>query len=65
MADYDTLIDAETWAFIRRTLESYPEDAVGLTIEDQRRVYDEMCRVFHEGYPDGVGAEDMAANGVP
>ena len=28
--DYDRLIDAETWAFIRKTAESYPEDAVDL-----------------------------------
>ncbi|MFC3615414.1 alpha/beta hydrolase [Lutimaribacter marinistellae] len=65
MADYDRLIDEETWTFIRRTLESYPEDAVGLSIEDQRRVYDEMCREFHTGYPAGVNAEDFSANGVP
>lgn len=65
MADYDALIDAETWAFIQKTNESYPEDAVGLTIEGQRAVYDTMCRAFHQGYPDGVSAQDADANGVP
>ncbi|MEX0364446.1 MAG: alpha/beta hydrolase [Ruegeria sp.] len=63
--DYDRLIDEETWTFIRRTLESYPEDAVNLSIADQRRVYDDMCRVFHQGRPDGVATEDRSANGVP
>ncbi|MEX0285470.1 MAG: alpha/beta hydrolase [Paracoccaceae bacterium] len=63
--DYDSLIDAETWAFIRDTAKYYPEDAVELSIEDQRRVYDEMCRAFHQGYPDGVKVEDLDANGVP
>ena len=63
--DYDTLIDSETWAFIRETGLHYPEDAVGLSIAGQRRVYDTMCRAFHQGYPDGVAAQDMSANGVP
>ncbi|WP_425046278.1 alpha/beta hydrolase [Primorskyibacter sp. S87] len=63
--DYERLIDAETWAFIRKTGESYPEDAVALSIEDQRRVYDEMCHAFHQGYPDGVEVADRSAAGVP
>lgn len=63
--DYDALIDAETWAFIRQTAEYYPPDAVEMTIADQRRVYDEMCRAFHLGYPDGVEVSDRDANGVP
>ncbi len=63
--DYNALIDKETWAFIARTLESYPEDAVELTIEGQRAVYDTMCREFHQGYPDGISATDVSANGVP
>lgn len=63
--DYDHLIDAETWAFIRQTGEYYPDDAVERTITDQRQVYDTMCRAFHQGYPDGITAQDMSANGVP
>lgn len=63
--DYDRLIDAETWDFIRRTGEYYPEDAVTRSIQDQRRVYDTMCREFHQGYPDGISANDQSANGVP
>ena len=65
MADYDTLIDAQTWAFIRKTAESYPDDAVDLDIEGQRRVYDAMCREFHQEYPEGVSAVDKLADGVP
>jgi acetyl esterase len=64
-AVYDSLIDAETWAFIRATAEHYPDDAVGLDIAGQRQVYDAMCRAFHRGYPDGVTAADMDADGVP
>lgn len=63
--DYERLIDAETWAFIRRTAESYPDDAVDSSIADQRRVYDAMCRDFYQGRPEGVTATDMSANGVP
>jgi len=65
MPDYDRLIDAETWAFIHRTGEFYPDDAVDLTIAGQRAVYDRMCLAFHRGYPAGVAAEDRAVGGVP
>ncbi|NOC91481.1 alpha/beta hydrolase [Ruegeria sp. HKCCD6604] len=63
--DYERLIDEETWAFIRRTAESYPDDAVELSIEDQRRVYDAMCQDFRQPRPAGVETQDRAADGVP
>ncbi|NOC84205.1 alpha/beta hydrolase [Ruegeria sp. HKCCD6428] len=63
--DYERLIDEETWAFIRRTAESYPDDAVDLSIEDQRRVYDTMCQDFRQPRPAGVETEDRTADGVP
>ncbi|MCB1341003.1 MAG: alpha/beta hydrolase [Pseudooceanicola sp.] len=65
MADYTKLIDAETWAFIRKTAESYPDDAVGLDIAGQRRVYDAMCREFYHGRPEAVAVEDTTADDVP
>ncbi len=63
--DYERLIDEETWAFIRRTAESYPDDAVDLSVEDQRRVYDAMCAEFRQPRPAVVGCEDKLADGVP
>ncbi|MBX3569812.1 MAG: alpha/beta hydrolase [Rhizobiaceae bacterium] len=60
MTDYATLIDAETWAFIERTNAFYPPDTVDYTIEQQRAIYDRMCREFFAGYPEGVGAETAA-----
>ncbi|NOD74614.1 MULTISPECIES: alpha/beta hydrolase [unclassified Ruegeria] len=63
--DYERLIDEETWAFIRRTAESYPDDAVDLSIQDQRRVYDTMCQDFRQPCPAGVETQDQAADGVP
>ncbi|WP_299643132.1 alpha/beta hydrolase, partial [uncultured Ruegeria sp.] len=63
--DYERLIDEETWAFIRRTAENYPDDAVQLSIEDQRGVYDTMCQDFRQSRPAGVETEDRAADGVP
>ncbi len=63
--DYERLIDEETWAFIRRTAESYPDDAVDLSIEDQRKVYDAMCQDFRQPRPEGVKVQDLSANGVP
>ena len=63
--DYDTLIDAETWAFIRKTAEYYPDDAVELDVAGQRRVYDAMCAAFRQRRRDGVNAADASADGVP
>ncbi|NRB01800.1 MAG: alpha/beta hydrolase [Rhodobacteraceae bacterium] len=64
-ADYTKLLDAEVWAFLARTEEFYPPDAVDLTVADQRRVYDEMCAAFDVGRPDGVTTEDTDMDGVP
>lgn len=55
-ADYSKLIDAETWAFIERTNSYYPPDTVDYTVQEQRAIYDRMCREFHSGYPAGVTA---------
>lgn len=63
--DYDSLIDSATWAFIRASEAAYPPDTASLTIQDQRRIYDKMCRIFHRGYPPGITARDQAIAGVP
>jgi acetyl esterase len=59
-ADYTKLVDDETWAFIERTNSYYPPDAIDFSIEEQRAVYDRMCRAFHAGYPAGVTATDSS-----
>ena len=64
-ADYSNLIDAETWAFIRRTKSFYPADTITFTIARQRKVYDEMCAAFHQGYPAGLEVADADIGGVP
>lgn len=63
--DYQTLIDAPTWAFIRETEAAYPPDTASLSVADQRAIYDRMCRAFHRGYPAGVTATDRDFGGVP
>ena len=65
VADYQSLIDAPTWAFIKATDASYPPDTATLTIAEQRDIYDRMCRVFFQGYPQGVTAHDETIAGVP
>ena len=65
MADYQKLIDAETWAFIEKTAEFYPPDTATYGVEDQRRIYDEMCAGFRVEYPIGVSANDREYGGVP
>ena len=63
--DYQSVIDAPTWDFIRQSEAAYPADTTSLTIADQRAIYDAMCRVFHQGYPQGVTARDEEVAGVP
>lgn len=63
--DYQTLIDAPTWAFIRETEGWYPPDAVGLSVAEQRAVYDRMCAAFRRPRPAGLAVEDRALGGVP
>lgn len=60
MTDYSSIIDAETWAFIERTNSFYPADTIDFTIEQQRAVYDRMCREFFAGYPADLSAETTA-----
>ncbi|MEP0944606.1 MAG: alpha/beta hydrolase [Rhizobiaceae bacterium] len=66
-AKYRQLLDGETWAFIERTESFYPPNAVDLSIEEQRKVYDRLCAAFATPYPVGVQATDfsIATNGRP
>ncbi|PLS22249.1 alpha/beta hydrolase [Neptunicoccus cionae] len=63
--DYSKHIDAETWDFINKTAEYYPPDTVESSIEQQREIYDTMCRAFFTGYPDGVSATDEKIGHIP
>ncbi|WP_424943494.1 alpha/beta hydrolase [Aliiroseovarius crassostreae] len=63
--DYETLIDDETWAFIRKTEDYYPPDTTHLSVAEQRQIYDRMCRAFFSGYPAGISVRDDRAEGIP
>ncbi|MDH7788629.1 acetyl esterase [Ochrobactrum sp. 19YEA23] len=54
MTGYKDRIDADTWTFINRSEAFSPQGTV--TIERQRHCYDEMCRSFFAGYPDGISS---------
>ncbi|WP_050527562.1 alpha/beta hydrolase [Pseudorhodobacter aquimaris] len=64
-AKYDALLNAQTWEFIRKTESFYPPDAVGLTVTEQRRVYDEMCCAFHAPHPAGLAVHDTTLDHIP
>ena len=63
--DYSKIIDAETWAFIHKTGEYYPPETVTYTVDQQRDIYDRMCRAFFQGYPDGITASDLLIGQIP
>ena len=58
---YKSLIDDETWEFIEKTNSYFPADAVDLTIEQQREIYNKMCQAFHAGHPNNVVSSDNVA----
>ena len=63
--DYQRLIDAETWAFIRKTEAFYPPDSSQATIAEQRAIYERMCKGFFRSYPVEARARDSRLAGVP
>ena len=65
MADYQKLIDKEYWNFIHKTNSCYPPDTATRSIEQQRTIYNEMCKAFHAGRPDGLSVENMKIENVP
>jgi len=65
LPDYQKLIDAETWAYMARLDAAYPPNAVEMTVEDQRRLYDDMCAIFYQGRPEGVTVTDEPYGSVP
>lgn len=63
--DYGLLLDDEVRAYIAKGATFYPPNAVDLTIDGQRAVYDDMCAAFHAGHPDGVTTTDTDFGDVP
>ncbi|MEL0436250.1 alpha/beta hydrolase [Phycobacter sp. K97] len=63
--DYEKLIDAETWGFIRKTADCYPADTAERSIAEQRAIYDAMSESFRAPRPDVVDCTDTLASGVP
>jgi acetyl esterase len=57
---YASLLDDDLWAYIDQVNSWYPPEIIAAPIERQREVYDAMARAFHQGYPDGVEADDGA-----
>lgn len=53
----------EIWAFMEAGSQFYPADTTRLTIDDQRRCYNNLCEHFHAGRPDGMQVTDMTCPG--
>ncbi|MFK7892027.1 MAG: alpha/beta hydrolase fold domain-containing protein, partial [Granulosicoccus sp.] len=58
--DYSVLIDQQTQAFIDRTNAAYPDNAVSLSIDAQRQLYDAMCQEFQSTHPPGMQTRDYS-----
>lgn len=57
-AQYESMIDAQTWDFIEKTDQWYPPETIDFSLERQRQIYNNLCREFHHGYPNGIDAVD-------
>ncbi len=62
--DYDAMIDSETWRFIRVSYSYYPKSAVQLSVFEQRRLYDAMCRAFAVGRPERIKVKERRTGSV-
>ncbi|MQY42768.1 alpha/beta hydrolase fold domain-containing protein [Epibacterium sp. SM1969] len=63
--NYEKLIDEETWAFIRRTDELFPDEDPPVPLDERRRLYDDWSLAFRARRPAGVQTKDLDAGGVP
>lgn len=62
--DYEQLIDAETWTFIRR-IEGLAANGAAVSVAERRRAYGAQCQAFFQGRPEMVAVADSLADGVP
>ena len=56
MANYK--LDAQMMAYIKKTEQFYPNDLTDVSVEDERRFYDALCRGFEAPLPDDIHFED-------
>ena len=63
--DYDNLLDDDIKAFIKTSTSFYPEHREGLTIDDQRQSFTNLCNHFHPGRPDNIAVTDAVYGSVP
>ena len=63
--NYESLIDQEVWAFIRRVENFYPADTAQRSTAEQREIYTNMCREFSYARPADVVVEDAHVNTTP
>lgn len=50
-------------AFMAQSEGFFPDDAVGLSMDEMRACYDRLCQHFHAGRPAGMQIRDMSAPG--
>jgi len=62
--DYRNLMAEDTWNFVQITQDFYPDTRTGLTLEDQRRLYNALCRHFAHPHPEHVRAENRNIGNV-
>ncbi len=62
--DYEKLIDEETWTFIRETGSYYPDEAVEMSIEEQREHYNRMAAAFRKARGEVVEVTERSVSHV-
>jgi len=57
------ITDPEVLEFIAKCESSYPADAISLSIDEQRQVYDALCETFRQPRPEGITVTDETIEG--
>lgn len=61
--DYDWIIDADTWGWIRKQRELTDTGPGPVTAETRRAAFERAGRHFHPGRPEGVTTQDFSIDG--
>ena len=60
----DLITDPEVLNFISKANAEYPPDLVDVSVEENRRLYDQLCSVFNAKRPSGLTVTDNIISGV-
>ena len=62
--DYQQVIEKDTWEYIKTTQSFYPDSRNNISLDEQRQLYNSLCRHFAQDRPADVSTEDKIISSV-